>query len=109
MLKTKHKQKNLLESKQDECIILRKGRSSKLIHLRDIFLMKRYYDLSEVKRIRLDDVLHILSTKEFFISEQRIWSIVRSNTDMLDTLARGEEIDVPGPDTKDKDQLTLFS
>jgi hypothetical protein len=104
----KHNKTGLLRNKQDECLKIRKGRSSKLIHLRDICLIKRYYDLNEIKRIRLDDVLHILSTKEFFISEQRIWSIVRHNTDMLDTLAHGETIDCPHTESKNKEQLTLF-
>lgn len=84
-----------------------KGRSSYLLRLRDIHLVKRYYEFSEVQRRRTDDVLMILSTREFFISEQRIWSIIRRNTDLLDLLSKGESIDLSCPPLGDsEDQLT---
>ena len=83
---------------------IRKGRSDLLIRLRDIKLVKRYYELSEIKRRRLDDILNILSTEEFFISEQRVWYVIRKNLHLVDALHKGESIDL----TKDN-QLNLFS
>lgn len=79
---------------------MRKGRSSYLLRLRDIHLVRRFWEISEVQRLRTDDVLAILSTQEFFISEQRIWSILRRNTDLLDKLTAGEPIELPAPCAK---------
>lgn len=39
--------------------------------------MERYLYWTEVKRLRFDDTLKILSEKEFFISEERILAIIR--------------------------------
>ena len=88
--------------------VKKKGRSSELIHMRNIRLLKRYYELSEVKRMRIDDILQCLSVKEFFLSKTTIWAIIRGNTDMLDMLARGESID-DTPCVKDANQLDLFN
>ena len=54
-----------------------KGRDKELIELRDEALCRRYYYWTEEKRLRFDDALCILSTQEFFISEERIMSIIR--------------------------------
>ena len=54
-----------------------KGRDKDLIQARDRKLFARYYYWTEVKRLRFDDALHILSTEEFFISESRIMQIIR--------------------------------
>lgn len=51
--------------------------------MRDETLIRRYYYWTEVQRRRFDDVLTILSTKEFFISEARIMAIIRKNCDRL--------------------------
>ena len=51
---------------------MKKGRDSNLIALRDEALCRRYYYWTEVQRLRFDDALRLLSTKEFFISEERI-------------------------------------
>jgi hypothetical protein len=50
----------------------KKGRSKQLIKRRDEFLMVRYFYHTEVKRLRFDDVLKIMSEHEFFIEEQTI-------------------------------------
>ena len=54
-----------------------KGRDKELIELRDEALCRRYYYWTEEKRLRFDDALCILSKQEFFISEDRIMSIIR--------------------------------
>lgn len=54
-----------------------KGRDKSLIKLRDEALCRRYYYWTETQRLRFDDALHILSVQEFFLSEERIMSIIR--------------------------------
>ena len=54
-----------------------KGRYKELIALRDEALCRRYYYWTEERRLRFDDALCILSKQEFFISEERIMSIIR--------------------------------
>ena len=71
-----------------------RGRNMELIRRRNIKLLQRYHHLTEVKRIRGDDVLHMLSTEEFYISEQRIWRIVNQNLDILDKIKAGEMVDI---------------
>lgn len=51
---------------------VKKGRSAKLIHRRDELLMIRYFYYAEVKRLRFDDVLRVMSEEEFFIETQTI-------------------------------------
>jgi hypothetical protein len=79
--------------------LLRKGRSSKLIARRDEFLMVRYFYHTEVKRLRFDDVLRILSEDEFFIEEATITNRLTSLADEISrrfnqkpTLARLKEL-----------------
>ena len=57
--------------------IMGKGRDKILVALRDEALCRRYYYWTEEKRLRFDDALTILSKQEFFISEERIMSIIR--------------------------------
>ncbi|WP_418989261.1 transposase [Alistipes sp.] len=54
-----------------------KGRSKDLIKKRNIALLLRYHELTEVQRLRFDDALKLLSEREFFISEERIVAIIR--------------------------------
>ena len=54
-----------------------KGRNKELIKLRDEALYRRNYYWTEVQRLRFDDALKLLSEREFFISEERIMSIIR--------------------------------
>nr|DAN33524.1 MAG TPA: hypothetical protein [Caudoviricetes sp.] len=54
-----------------------KGRDKALIELRDEALCRRYYYWTEERRLRFDDALTLLSKQEFFISEERIMSIIR--------------------------------
>lgn len=62
---------------------MKKGRNSELIQKRDLKLLQRYYYWTEVKRLRFDDALKILSEEEFFISVDRIMAIVRNNCEKL--------------------------
>ena len=48
-----------------------------LISARDEKLFERYYDWTEIRRLRFDDALHKLSVDEFFLSEGRILQILR--------------------------------
>ena len=57
-----------------------KGRDKELIRLRDEALCRRYYYWTEVQRLRFDDALRILSEREFFISEERIMTIIRKKS-----------------------------
>ena len=52
--------------------LVKKGRSAKLIHRRDELLMVRYFYHTEVKRLRFDDVLRVMSEDEFFIESATI-------------------------------------
>ena len=56
---------------------MKRGRNKELINLRDEALYRRYYYWTEVQRLRFDDALKLLSEREFFISEERIMSIIR--------------------------------
>lgn len=86
---------------------IRKGRSEELLRIRNLKLIERYYQLTEIERRRFDDTLLILEREEFFISQQRILMILRQNTDMLDRLRDGENIHIPG--AFDNNQLKLFT
>lgn len=48
-----------------------------MIKLRDEALCRRYYYWTEKQRLRFDDALKVLSEREFFISEERIMTIIR--------------------------------
>ena len=53
-----------------------KGRDKNLINSRNEELCRRYFYWIEIKRRRFDDTLKILSEEEFFISEQRILTVI---------------------------------
>lgn len=58
-------------------MVKKKGRDAELIELRNKRLIERFVFWYEVQKVRLDETLRILSREEFFISEQRIWCIVK--------------------------------
>lgn len=60
-----------------------RGRDQYLLSRRDEALLRRYYHLTEVERLRFDDTLTLLSQNEFWISEARIMTIVRKNCHKL--------------------------
>ena len=78
-----------------------RGRNKELIRQRDEALCRRYNYWTEVQRLRFDDALRVLSEKEFFISEERIMSIIRKVGNELQDIAVK-----PVPKTK-KPKLTL--
>lgn len=61
----------------------KKGRDKELIELRNQKLIERFVWWYEVKKVRLDETLRILSRQEFFLSEQRIWCIIQEAKGIL--------------------------
>lgn len=55
------------------------ARDKELTELRNKAICKRYKYLTEVKHLRFDYVLKILSKQEFFLSEYRIMDIIRKS------------------------------
>jgi len=55
-----------------------KGRSKDLIRRRNVKLLRRYYELTEIERLRFDDTTKKLSEEEFFISESVVTDIIRN-------------------------------
>lgn len=51
--------------------------------MRNEELLRRYYYWTEIRRLRFDDTFRILSTKEFFLSEERIRTIINRNYERL--------------------------
>lgn len=84
-----------------------KGRSKYLIEKRNEALCRRYYYWTEVQRLRFDDALRILSEQEFFITEERILSIIRENISKLKEMPdlKVKKVKVPRLTAA---QLTLF-
>lgn len=64
----------------------KKGRSKDLIKLRDESLVRRFFELTEIKRLRFDDTLTKLSQEEYFICEPRILLIIRQNQELIKNL-----------------------
>ena len=85
-----------------------KGRSRELIRKRDEMLCRRYYFWTEVQRLRFDDALRILSNEEFFLSEHRIMSIIRSQSSRLKDIGLKPVPKVKKPRLTAR-QLELFS
>ena len=54
-----------------------KGRNKDLIQSRNDSLLRRYYQLTEINRLRFDDTIKKLSEEEFFISEKRVIEIIQ--------------------------------
>ena len=48
-----------------------------MIQSRNTKLLRRYYELTEIDRLRFDDTIRKLSNEEFFISETRIIEIIQ--------------------------------
>jgi hypothetical protein len=78
--------KKMLYFCKKKCRKMAKGRDIELIKKRDNALCRRWVYLSEVKRLRTDDVLRILSQDEFFLSEERIYCIIRNNQGIIKSL-----------------------
>ena len=85
-----------------------KGRDKDLVRIRDEALCRRYYQLTEKQRLRFDDALKILSSQEFFISEERIMAIIRKKVGELEDIALKAVPKVRMPRLTAK-QLELFA
>lgn len=48
-------------------------RNKELTQLRDKRLVDRFYQLYDIQRMRLDDVLNVLSRKEFYLDSNYIY------------------------------------
>ena len=57
---------------------MKKGRNIDLIRKRNDKLYERFIYHYDVCKIRLDVVLRILSEEEFFLSQQRVWNIIKN-------------------------------
>lgn len=62
------------------------ARAKELIEKRNKKMLERWYFWNEVRRLRADDALKVLSEEEFFISEFRVWQIIRA------MIVRGEQV-----------------
>ena len=54
-------------------------RRKELIQIRDREIVKKFHELHDVKRIRMDDVLKELSEKHFYIEPNYIYSRIFYN------------------------------
>jgi len=84
-----------------------KGRDKELVRLRDEALCRRWYYWTERQRLRYDDALKLLSEREFFISEERIMSIIREKAKELDAIVKRGVPKVRKPRLTEQ-QLRLF-
>lgn len=84
-----------------------KGRDKELVRLRDEALCRRWYYWTERQRLRYDDALKLLSEREFFISEERIMSIIREKAKELDAIVKRGVPKVRKPRLTEQ-QLSLF-
>lgn len=80
-----------------------RGRDRRLVQRRNQKILDRYYYWTEMQRLRFDDALKQLAENEFFLSEQRIWKIIKTSSKGKNIFAK--KVKVP---TITKDQLTLF-
>lgn len=65
---------------------IRKGRNRELVLKRNDRIIIRYYFWREVQRRRSDDVIDILSQKEFFLNQSTLRRIIRDNLDKYSIL-----------------------
>lgn len=68
----------------DGSIVSRRDR----LNVRDRVLVARYYYWTELERRRFDDVLHILSEREFFVEERTISRVLLSQDAFFTELCR---------------------
>jgi len=85
-----------------------RGRNKELISKRDEALLRRYHYWTEEKRLRFDDALTILSEQEFFISKERIMTLIRENCDKIKDITVKPVPKVRAPKLS-KEQLALFT
>ena len=57
---------------------------------RNRLMIMRYYYWTEIRRMRFDDVLRILSDKEFFINERTIQTVIAQDNGIYHSLSDGQ-------------------
>lgn len=57
---------------------------------RNRLLIARYYYWSEIRRLRFDDVIKILSLREFFVEDRTICNALLDLSAYLDELCKGK-------------------
>jgi hypothetical protein len=56
-------------------------RSQDLIKKRDKAIVSKFHELYDIKRMRIDDVLKIMSEQHFYLDEKYIYSRIFYDTD----------------------------
>lgn len=82
-----------------------KGRNKRLIENRNRKILERYYYWTETQRLRFDDAVKQLAENEFFLSEQRIWRILRTAAKK----SSGPPVKKPRVPRITEEQLSLFT
>ena len=67
-------------------------RNPELRKARDLKLLRRFYEMTEINHQRFDYSVKILSEEEFFIQEKSIWSILKKNAGIIE----GFRKEIPG-------------
>ena len=80
---------------KDYFCIMKKGRNKELIVKRDLAVCRRYYYWTEIQRLRFDDTLKVLSSQEFFLSEETILKIIRKCTHKISEIPTIQKIKTP--------------
>lgn len=65
-----------------------RGRNKYLIRKRNEALCRRWVYWTETQRLRYDDALRVLSEQEFFLSEERIMTIIREMSHEVDSIVK---------------------
>ncbi len=81
---TKNKRNRVKSNTVGKIVLSRKDRVNK----RNILLVTRYYYWSEIRRLRFDDVLEILSTREFFVEGRTITNALLDYSNYLSELCK---------------------
>lgn len=84
-----------------------RGRNRELIEKRNEKLAQRWYYWTEQQRLRFDDALKILSQQEFFLSEDRVMTILREYIKEHPQTKMSTHIKIKAPKLT-AEQLSLF-
>lgn len=84
-----------------------RGRNRELIEKRNEKLAQRWYYWTEQQRLRFDDALKILSQQEFFLSEDRVMTILREYIKEHPQTKMSTRIKIKAPKLT-AEQLSLF-
>ncbi|MGM9739822.1 MAG: transposase, partial [Candidatus Cryptobacteroides sp.] len=85
-----------------------RGRNRELIEKRNEKLAQRWYFWTEQQRLRFDDALKILSQQEFFLSEDRVMTILREYIKEHPQTKMSTHIKIKAPKLT-AEQLSLFT